>query len=264
MIELITGGLGSGKSLKAIMLMDEAFRKGKVVVSNVLLLEGWERVLARRHVTFWWARRETVEAREDQYLRSYHYVKDLDELQRIRLRGKGEERGVVILDECHRWMNSRAWDADDNVAAGGAAAKRSAAIAKRLKIVGWISAIRHYGFKCYLLTQSHDNIDNQVRGMFEHHTKLLNLKNIEVLGFRIIPFNLFLSKTTWRDDAKTKMGTRLYGLDSELRRLYDTHALQKDDWPEDVILLPVQAESARDASEASSGRSLPTSERELA
>ena len=197
-------------------------------------------MLARRKVTFWWVRRQTVEQVEAQLLRRYYHLVEVDEVVRVRVRGKREQRAVLVLDECHRWLNARAWDQ-------AAGAERGAAIGKRLAIVGFISALRHYGFKAYLITQNDTNIDNQVRGMFEHHTELLNLKNLRVFGVSVFPFNLFLSKTFWRDKERTRIATSIYMLDRQVRSLYDTHALQLEDWPSDAIVLPLPPQSAATA-----------------
>ena len=37
MIELVTGGLGSGKTFRAVMIIVDALLEGKVVVTNVKL-----------------------------------------------------------------------------------------------------------------------------------------------------------------------------------------------------------------------------------
>ena len=58
--------------------------------------------------------------------------------------------------------------------------------------------------------------------MFEHHTELLNLKNLRVFGVSVFPFNLFLSKTFWRDKERTRIATSIYMLDRQVRSLYDT------------------------------------------
>ncbi|MFN8131542.1 MAG: zonular occludens toxin domain-containing protein [Solirubrobacteraceae bacterium] len=40
---------------------------------------------------------------------------DLQELFRVRMPGRREGRGVMVLDEAHNWMNSRLWKDTDRL-----------------------------------------------------------------------------------------------------------------------------------------------------
>src|SRR3954468_24383205 len=125
MIALVTGPPGAGKTYWCVRQIAEALDAGKVVVTNVGLRPDWAERLAgsnlfRRLIP---GRRAKVAA---DYRRRLHVIADLDELLRVRVKGSKEGRAVAVLDEAHRWMNSRAWKDEG-----------------RAPIVAWASAHRH-------------------------------------------------------------------------------------------------------------------------
>jgi Zonular occludens toxin (Zot) len=229
-ITLLTGNPGHGKSYSSVKLIDETVHKGIPVATNVPLRDDWAHVMARRHTLFGRWRRQTVEAKAAQYARLVHVTDDLDELLRVRIAGKGEGRGRIVLDECHRWMNTRAWDQAPGLT-------RSQAIDQRLKVIAYVSGHRHYGLDVWLISQAEANVDAQVRSLYEFHTEVRNFRRLPLFG-AIFRFNLFLAVTHWNDKANTKAGVSCYGLSKSLARLYDTHALEEHDWPQDAIVLP--------------------------
>src|SRR5205807_4703441 len=112
-----------------------ALDAGKCVATNVQLTDGWEERAAKAN----WVRRfipgrvrHTIES----YRRRTHITGNLDELLSVRLDGKGESRGVMVLDEAHTWCNARSWKDGD-----------------RARLVRWFSAHRHLGWDVYLITQ---------------------------------------------------------------------------------------------------------------
>jgi Zonular occludens toxin (Zot) len=229
-ITLLSGNPGHGKSYSAVKLIDDSVGKGIPVATNVPLREDWATVIAKRRTIFGRWRPQTVAAKAEEYSKLVHVTKDLSELLRVRFAGRGEGRARVIIDEAHREMNTRAWDQSPGLS-------REESIAVRLKVVAYISGHRHYGADVWLITQAIANLDSQVRGLFEFHTEVRNMRRLPLFGL-LFRFNLFLATTTWNDRSKTKAGVTMYGLSKSLARLYDTHALQEDDWPADAIVLP--------------------------
>lgn len=238
MINLVTGAPGSGKSYYAVRIIAETLMNGKPVATNIALLPGWERRVAclnpMNRINPW--KRRRVEGR----LRRLLFVSaDLDELFAVRVPGTGEGRFVIVLDECHNWMNSRTWNADES-----GKSDQTTAIAARLRVVRFFTQHRKVGCHVYAITQDAANIDRQVRTLFEHHIKLKALHNFRVMGIRIVPFKYFLAIWQWNDGAKTILKRQGYPL-SSIRKIYDTmalsHGMDGADAPV-VITLPAPPE----------------------
>jgi zona occludens toxin (predicted ATPase) len=230
-ITLLTGPPGHGKSYVAVKLVCTAIEGGKPVATNVRLLDGWSLKLARNN----WIRRvkgrEHCERVARRYRSLYYYSEDVTELLRVRYRGEGEGRARLILDECHRWMNSRMWDQALGLS-------KDEAVKARLAMVDFFSGHRHYGLDVHLITQDELNVDRQLRSLYEYLAKVKNVKRQKVLGVPIMPFNLFVMRTVWNDKAKSVVGVTMFRLDKTVANMYDTHALAATDHPENVIWLP--------------------------
>lgn len=250
MIVLVTGAPGSGKSYYAVRTIATALMDGKPVATNIALKEGWERQVANLNPLnriLWWRRRRV----EERLGRQVFVSDDLDELFRVRLDGDKEGRGVMVLDEAHTWLNSRTWDQSAD-----ARATKAEAVAQRLKMVRYFSSHRHLGFDVYCITQDELNIDRQVRGLFEYHVRLKNLRNFKLAGIRIVPVRYFLAIWEWNDTAKSIVKRQGYPL-TRIANIYSTHALAVADdllGDQDAIrlpALPVEVCEPEDASEDS-------------
>jgi zona occludens toxin (predicted ATPase) len=230
-IELVTGSPGAGKSFYAVRLIANSVRKGRVVITNVPLVEGWARQLA---TAGWnkWRREDRILARQRRYESLVYVSEDFNELLKVRVEGDKEGRADLVLDECHRWMNSRMWDQAEGM-------NRDEAIRVRSKMVAYFSGHRHYGVNVYLITQDERNIDNQVRWLYEYVTRLKNVKRgFKVLGVPLLPINIFVAVKFWNDKVRTKVGVNVFGLDKSVARLYSTHHLGAVDMPADAIWMP--------------------------
>jgi hypothetical protein len=205
MIYLISGPPGNGKSFYAIRAATKALEEGKVVAGNVELVQDWPRRLARHNWAWWirWLRRRRFLAVAADH---YHFTEDLAELAAIRLHGKGEGRGLMILDEGHNWMNARSWSADD-----------------RREIVRFFSQHRKLGWDVLLIAQHPEMIDKQVRNLVEYNVYLRNLKKARWAGIPIFPFNLFLAVWCWHSAQRTVVKREVFPL-SWRKGLYDTNA----------------------------------------
>lgn len=206
MIVLVTGPPGAGKSYYAVRKLAQALDEGKVVATNVELREDWADVIDK-HNKVRWLRPRRRRAWNDLAPRSFVQSHTLSELFNLRIRGTGESRGVMLLDEAHNWMNARSWSAKD-----------------REDIVRFFTQHRKLGWDVYLIAQDAEMIDKQVRTLFEYHVSLRNLRKAKVMGFiPLTPFNTFLAIWRWHSSANVITKRELYTL-TWRKTLYDTMA----------------------------------------
>lgn len=236
MITLLTGSPGHGKSYTLVREIEQAVAKGIPVATNVPLRHDWAMVMARRHTLFGKWRHDAVAKKAAEFSRYVLVSNNFPTLLRVRLEGEKEGRGLLALDESQRWMNARGWD--NAVNDDGTAMKRSEALGARMKVLNHLSGHRHYGWNVILATQSERAIDLQARDLYEFHSEVRNMRKLPWIGF-FIRFNLFMKITRWNDKSKSKAGVNCYWLSKSLASLYDTHVLQKTDWPQDAISLPL-------------------------
>ncbi len=211
MIVAVTGSPGSGKSFFAVRLIADTLESGKLVATNVTLIEGWERRLAKGHILrrLWPKLRRR---REREFHERSVYTESLAELMNVRARGKGEGRLVVVLDEAHEWLNNRLWKDEG-----------------RGDLIGFFAQHRKLGMDIYLITQHLDSIDAQVRRLVEFHVVLRNLKRFRLMGIPLIPINLFLAIWIWAAGPQTQRHIakrHMFRLDWR-RKLYDTFGLHQ-------------------------------------
>lgn len=209
MIYLVTGVLGSGKSYYAVRRVAAALWEGKPVATNVQLREDFPEYMVRHRPELYvrrFRRRELLGETERSLRGLYHYTEDLEELMSIRLRGAGESRGLMVLDEAHDWMNARSWSASD-----------------RKEIVRFFTRSRKLGWDVILIAQQPEMLDKQVRDLFEYSIVLRNLKKARFLGVPLtLGVNLFLAIWCWWAAGKRVVLRReVYPL-TWVKDLYDT------------------------------------------
>ncbi|HET8862319.1 MAG TPA: zonular occludens toxin domain-containing protein [Solirubrobacterales bacterium] len=196
MIRLVTGPLGTGKSYYGVRKAVEAIETGRMVVTNFAMEPDWiERVVMHHRILG--QHRSGLRDRVERFEGRYKRVHTLDELMQVRVRpvapfatanrtGKmvvKEGSCVVLLDEAHRWMNARSWSQKG-----------------REGILEWFALARKRGFEVYLIAQRAENLDVQVRELFEDRIGLANLRrSARLLGLPVIPFNFFIA--SWRNHA---------------------------------------------------------------
>lgn len=153
MLSLITGKLGSGKSLYAVSLAWKYAAQGRRVVANFPV------DFSSRSTKF---PRHSVEVLPD-----LPTSEDLDSLGR----GGENERtsGVLIIDEGARWLNSRDWNASD-----------------RSKVLDWLLHSRKKGWDVVLVIQHHNMLDKQVReGLAEMHVICRRFDRVRIAGIKL-------------------------------------------------------------------------------
>jgi zonular occludens toxin Zot len=217
LIRLVTGPLGTGKSYYGVRKAVESLRHGKLVATNFDMAADWtEQVVRRGRIR---KRSRKINERVDRFSRRYFRIHTMQQLRELRIRPEPpwareirpdvwtlkEGSLVVILDESHRWMNARSWSREG-----------------REELLEFFALARKLGMEIYLIAQRAENLDVQVRELFEDHIKLNNLRrSARVAGIPVIPFNFFIAG--WRNHAYPDEVVKheRYRLGWE-KRLYDT------------------------------------------
>ncbi|MEK6805322.1 MAG: zonular occludens toxin domain-containing protein [Pseudomonadota bacterium] len=133
MIYVITGHLGSGKTLLAVELAFQYLREGRRVASNI--------TLNPEYALSWKSRASPLKL---------PYIPTVEHFETI---GQGYEGdydenkfGLVLLDEAGTWLNSRDWNDKD-----------------RRGLFTWITHARKKGWDVALIVQDYESMDAQIR-----------------------------------------------------------------------------------------------------
>lgn len=136
----VTGEKGSGKSMFAVMLAREYLLAGRPVVTNLDLY--LEHLMPEKN-------KSTVTRLPDKPI-CEHLLALGDAYPMVDAKGKevyDESRfGLIILDECLTWLNSRGWQDKE-----------------RARVLDWLLHARKHGWNVAYLLQSADYCDPQVR-----------------------------------------------------------------------------------------------------
>jgi len=185
-IRYVTGPLGSGKSLYASRLIGRSLMRGRPVVSNVRLVDDWPRVLSGRFLAHRLNPRKR-RAYEDRIVRYYHYEPEISRIIEMQLHGKGEGRGLMVIDEVDNEINNRQWQKD-----GQQVFLRKLRMARKR---GWV---------VYLLSQHMENTDKSARRIALENVRLVNwqqLVKVPLIGVPLLPFPVFLALTYRNADS---------------------------------------------------------------
>jgi len=232
-LNYVVGPMGAGKSFYAVARqIVPALLEGKYAVTNVQLLDGWEKQVSK-HIARTASERKRRRV-EHKLLSHYIFETELQEGMRYRLPGVGEARGVFVWDEGHNDLNNRSWRDDT-----------------RGELLEWGTQLRKLGYVGFLLSQSVDNTDAQLRRICNFVVRLQNQREqTRALGIRITPWPLFLA--AWypahvpismsKGNATQPVKVERYFLGWQ-RKLYDTwglyHGLVDGALSADAITLPV-------------------------
>lgn len=217
MIRLVTGPLGTGKSYYGVKMAVEALRSGRMVATNFDMVDDWvDQVVRHGHI---FKNTRKLDERVEAYKKRYVRIHTMEDLRKLRVRPAPpyarevepdkwvvrEGMLVVILDEAHRWMNARSWSREG-----------------REHLLEYFALARKRGMTVYLIAQRSQNLDVQVRELFEDHISLKNLKrSMRAFGIPICPWNIFIAGWTNHAYPGECIRTDRYRLGWE-KRLYDT------------------------------------------
>lgn len=131
-VYIVTGKLGSGKTLSMIGRMREYMLAGKPVATNIGL-NLRELVSKRPQAPIYLLPDRPTSA-------------DLEVIGAVHDTGQEERNGALVLDECATWLNARAWNGED-----------------RAKVIDWMLHSRKLGWDVYLIVQNISLLDKQLR-----------------------------------------------------------------------------------------------------
>lgn len=211
-VYIVTGKLGGGKSLVSVARIRDYLRKGSIIATNLDL---------RLHRMF------DDQAKNLRVLR----VPDKPSINDLIAIGRGNEsydetkNGLLVLDECGTWFNSRNWS--DKT---------------RKPVNDWFLHARKLGWDVLLIIQNISILDSQARDAIAEHTAFcsrLDRLAIPYVGFifkAIFGEKLPLPRVhsarvvygTGRDDL---LADRWVYRGTELFQAYDTKQLFLDDYP---------------------------------
>lgn len=191
----ITGELGSGKTMYAVKLIREYLAAGRPVATNLdLLLENMMTEKSRAVVTR--IPDKPVRAHFDQLGDAYPVFEGYDE----------QKFGLIVLDECLTWLNSRSWQ--DKERAG---------------VLDWFLHARKHGWNVAFLMQSADYCDPQLREtLLTYHVSCRKMGKYRV-PFIGKAFGLRMPKGTLAT-ITAGYGTNSISHDRELYRGSDLYA----------------------------------------
>lgn len=232
MIYLVDGVPGGGKTYWALRWIVDGVTKGSPIATNVDLVDDWAEQVARMNPARRW-RPGAVRDRARDLERLLVRSDDFAELYEYRLRGRGEGRGRMVLDEVHNALNSRLWNDGD-----------------RGHHVRFFTQHRKLGWDVALITQYVDMVDKQIRNLIEYRVRTRNLKREKIAGLPIIPGNFFvavheLAAAPNRGGSPQIVKRDWYKLHKRTARLYDTFATSfglDDDADQAGLWLPLQPE----------------------
>jgi hypothetical protein len=209
-VYIVQGKLGTGKGKYVVQKMREALRDGKRVATNVDL---WLDNLLPE------ASRATVVRVPDKPT-----ADDLDAAGHGNPDSYDEEKnGLLVLDELGSWLNTRSFQ--DKHRAG---------------ILDWFIHARKKGWDCYLIVQSLDMVDKQVRvGVAEYLVKCVRLDKVRipvigrVLGKKGTLPRFHIANITLSDVPGVKIDSEYYRAD-DVHSAYDTRQIFRD-WVRDPV-----------------------------
>jgi hypothetical protein len=223
-IEYVTGSLGMGKSAYAARAIANSLITGRAVAGNVNLSPDWaERIAKHNPHTFGGLRRGMVSALVRDLELRYHYADTLEELTWVKLHGKGERRGVLVLDEAHNELNNRDWQSVES-----------------REFLRWCSLLRKKGWRAMIISQHIDNTDAGARRICQREIKMVNWKQVATvpgIGCEFLPFPIFLALHYPMNmehvmKRSKKVRSEFFPL-GWWKRLYDTHELFGESLVED-------------------------------
>lgn len=199
MIFILTGHLGSGKSLLAVALAQEYMLQGKPVASNIVLRPEYM-VGPNSKITA--TKLPGVPTEEHLNALPKPYDGEYDE----------SKFGLLILDEAGTWLNSRDWSDKS-----------------RRGLFRWITHARKYGWDVALIVQDWESLDGQVRkSVCECYVACSRLDRIKIPLIGSALPRIHVATARYKGPTGTRMN-RWFTRGTALFKAYDTQEAVRED-----------------------------------
>lgn len=199
MIELYSGTPGSGKSLRAAMVIAEHLRDGWPVIANFDIRTDRIRRRWKRPPKFYPVDNEDLSPADlVQYARLYWGDRHVR-----------EDKILLVIDEAQLLFNAREWGK-----------------AGRKDWLSFFSQHRKYGFNVILIAQFDSMLDRQIRSLIEYeyiHRKISNFGWRGRLLSLLLGGRAMVAVKVWYP-LRTVVGSKIYRVRSRYYRLYDTYS----------------------------------------
>lgn len=211
MITLFSGTPGSGKSLHCADIIWDRIERCKACIVNFPINVD---VIAEYRFSFWL--RKLVKSMKPIKKRVGDFCyKNLDDLTvdflyeyaKRNHKPNKESQTLLLIDECARLFNPRAWEAKDRQ--------------------GWIDFFqlhRKLGYDIILISQSDRLIDRQIRAFIEYDVRHRCVNNFKGFGFVLglaAGGKLFAAVKYWYS-VREKIGTKFFRLNRKTASIYNT------------------------------------------
>jgi len=221
MIKLYSGTPGSGKSLHTASIVWNRLRNGKTVIANFeidtdAIAESFPTYLARKlHIKYQGKKKK---------IGKFIFLSDADMTPAVlnkfayeNHKARKENQTLLIIDECGRKFNSRAWDSKD-----------------RMSWIEFFQTHRHIGYNVILVSQQDRMIDRQIRGFIEYEIKHRLINNFKMFGKLLGVFSggkLFIAIEYWYG-VRERIGSEFFRVNKRQASIYDSFKNFADDKPE--------------------------------
>lgn len=211
-VYIVTGKLGSGKTLAAVGKIRDALQEGRPVATNLNL------------------RLEKLVGRKAKNVRVYR-LPDKPCVDDLHVLGNGNptydetKNGLIVLDECGTWFNAREWNDP-----------------KRRPLIDWLLHARKLGWDLLLIIQDISMIDKQARKSVAEH--VVYCRRMDKLKYPIVDPIIKLFSGSNLPKPKIHMGVVKYGdlpdsltvdrwwyQGKDIYPAYDTKQLFLEDYP---------------------------------
>lgn len=202
-VYVVTGKLGSGKTLASVGRIRDYIKEGRPVATNLDLFP--ENYPNPRRRKAWRITR----------------LPDKPQACDMHALGRGNEtvdesrNGAIVLDECGTWLNSRGWNDKG-----------------RRELIDWFLHARKLGWDIYFIVQSLDVLDSQAKATLCEHAvfcRRLDRMSIAFIGplLRVMGFTRVMPKihfaiVKYGDSVNSPTVDRWWYRGHDLYALYDT------------------------------------------
>lgn len=208
-VYLVTGKLGSGKTLACVGRIRDYLRQDRRVATNL--------DLHMDHL-----------ATSDDSRRYVMRVPDHPQVEDLQSLGRGQDgveesrNGLLVLDECGAWLNTRAWTDKG-----------------RHAVIDWLLHSRKLGWDVILIVQDVAIIDKQVRTALAEFVVICKRADrlaiplltpiCKLFGFNLRPPKIHLALVRYGGDPQAPVSDRWVYMAHDLYAAYDTRQIFRPD-----------------------------------